>query len=208
MSVTSLTLNKLMKVFRLGSTNCKRADTMSSRWSCLKGFTCVSRVAAELQLSTQVLSPRELKPKLTGYSLCSRGRRRQMPASEPHRLSDGLHAALAVRSGLQRLNGFISKEYGKASEQKESKKNYAAFPAGISETPKMNNQFQHLFPSSGNDVYITLGDGHSIHDMSCGLYRLSGVACTMLPKAMRGTVQAGLLTRQDIASMHTHLRKQ
>ncbi len=136
-----------------------------------------------------------------------------MPASEPHRLSVGLHTALAVRSGLQRLNGFISKEYGKASEQKESKNFYAAFPAGISETPEMNNQFQYLFPTSGNDVYITLGDGHSttfIHTtchaafIGCQAWhaRLSA------QKPCKEQCKLDCLTRQDIASMHMPLRKQ
>ena len=45
--------------------------------------------------------------------------------------------------------------------------------------------------------------------MSCGLYRLSrGAGTFMFPKVMQKTVQAGLLTRQDTASMHTPLRMQ
>jgi len=105
-----------------------------------------------------------------------------MPASEPHRLSVGLHAALAVRSGLQRLNGFISKEYGKASEQKESKNFYAAFPAGISETPEMNNLFQYPFPASGNDVYITLAFIHmTCHAAFTGCQTWHARLCSQKP---------------------------
>ena len=48
----------------------------------------------------------------------------------------------------------------KRLSRKKAKNFYAAFPAGISETPEMNNILQYLFLTLVYDGYTTLGDGH------------------------------------------------